>query len=429
MSGTIQRADRVIPGGCFGYTKLPDDLTFVASHGCGSRLWTDSGRELVDYTLGSGPLLLGHAHPAITEAVRAQAAKGTHFYAMNQPAIELAERIIDAVPSAQALKFCADGSQATFFAMRLARSVTGRTLILKFEGAYHGHHDYALPGFPGSNGQVGKVAPHYAGIPGAIGETVIVSPFNDLETTTALVRRYAGDLAAVIVEPVQRAIEPQPGFLAGLRQLCDEAGALLIFDEVVTGFRLSRGGAQELYGVTPDLTALGKAVGGGLPLGAVTGRRDHIEHVVPGDRPEDQRVFMSGTLNGNPLSAAAGSAMLKVLDEVDGPRRLAAHGRILAEGLRAVGARLGIDLRVFGPDVFIEVTFGAAAVTDYATYRATNRAAAAAFGTELLRGGVYVVPGTKFYISTEHDDRDAEDFLKTAETALVSIRDQGLVST
>ncbi len=427
MSDDLARADRVIPGACFGYTRMPEELMFTASHGRGSRLWSTTGREYLDYTLGSGPLVIGHAHPAVVNAVAEQASRGSHFYAVNEQAVALAERITESIDSVDAVKFCADGSQATFFAMRLARAATGRRLVLKFSGAYHGHHDYALPGFPGAPDEIGLVDYAHHGTPSAVAETVLVAPFNDVAETTRLVRQYADDIAAIVVEPVQRAIEPRDRFLQALRTLCDSIGSLLIFDEVVTGFRLARGGAQQVYDVRPDLTALGKAVGGGLPLGVVGGSRAVIEQVVPQAPGEVQKVFMSGTLNGNPLSAAAGLATLTVLDEVGGPDRLAKHGRVIADGLRDIIATRGIQAHVMGPDAFIEVIFGGGDVYDHASYAATDRAAATAFGIELNARGIYCVPGTKLYISTEHDDGDAELFLTHADEALAALAHRGLV--
>lgn len=417
----LARADRVIPGACFGYTQLPSDVGFVASHGAGSHLWATDGREFIDYTLGSGPLIVGHAHPEVVSALKAQFNRGTHFYAMNLEAVSLAETIVECVPSAHAVKLCSDGTQATFFAERIARAWTGRDAIIKFDGAYHGHHDYALPGFPGGMKEFGLTATTYKGIPKGATDTVYVAPFNNITATRALAEKYGSSIAAIIVEPVQRAIEPRPGFLAALRSLCDEIGCLLIFDEVVTGFRLDRAGAQGAYGVFPDLTALGKAIGGGLPLGAVAASRELIELTVPQGQAGDQAVFMSGTLNGNPLSAAAGRATLAVMDECDGPKRLKEYGSALASGLRELGCKLSIPIQVIGPNAFIEVVFGEDPVVDSSSYVATDREAAVLFGVEMLRRGIYLVPGTKMYISTTHTDVDLAQTLESAEESLNAI--------
>lgn len=415
----IERADRVIPGACFGYTRIPDADAFVASHGRGSRLFSTDGAELVDYTLGSGPLLIGHAHPRVTEALAAQAAKGTHFYAMNEPAIELAELIVSSVPNVEAVKFCADGSQATFFAMRLARAATGRETVMKFAGAYHGHHDYALPSFPGTPGDRGAVGADYEGIPSGATEKIVVAGFNDLDSAREVARAHREDLAAIIVEPVQRSLPPAPGFLQGLRELADETGALLIFDEVVTGFRLSRGGAQELYGVRADLVALGKAVGGGTAIGAVAASRDLLDYLVPETPGAQQRAFMSGTLNGNPLGAAAGLALLRELDESQGREAIASHVSELTSGLRRLASEKGISIELVGPDVFFDVVFRPSEpIVDLRSYLASDRAASVTFGAEMLRRGIYVVPGAKFYVSSVHTSADAQRFLEAADGAL-----------
>ncbi len=415
----IDRADRVIPGSCFGYTRIPDEDAFVASHGVGSRIFSTAGAELVDYTLGSGPLLLGHAHPRVTQAIASQAAKGTHFYAMNEPAIELAELVVESVPHAEAVKFCADGSQATFFAMRLARAATGRETVLKFAGAYHGHHDYALPSFPGNPTDRGAVGTAYEGIPRGATERIVVAGFNDLESAREVAREHRQDLAAIIVEPVQRSLPPAPGFLRGLRELADETGALLIFDEVVTGFRLSRGGAQELYGVRADLVALGKAVGGGTAVGAVAASRELIDYLVPDSPGANQRAFMSGTLNGNPLGAAAGLALLRELDETQGREAIAAHVHQLTSGLRRLAADKRIVLDIVGPHVFFDVVFAPRTpIVNLESYLASDRAASVTFGAEMLHRGIYVVPGAKFYVSAVHTAADAQRFLDAADSAL-----------
>ncbi|UOQ56449.1 aminotransferase class III-fold pyridoxal phosphate-dependent enzyme [Leucobacter allii] len=415
----VDRADRVIPGACFGYTRIPDEDAFVASHGRGSRIFTTAETELVDYTLGSGPLLVGHAHPRVTRAIAEQAAKGTHFYAMNEPAISLAELIVESVPRVEAVKFCADGSQATFFAMRLARAATGRETVMKFAGAYHGHHDYALPSFPGVPEDRGAVGADSLGIPAGATEKIVVAGFNDLVSAQDMARAHRGDLAAIIVEPVQRSLPPAPGFLQGLRELADETGALLIFDEVVTGFRLSRGGAQERYGVHADLVALGKAVGGGTAVGAVAASRELIEYLVPGSPGASQRSFMSGTLNGNPLGAAAGLALLRELDEARGREAIAAHVAEVSAGLRDLAQSKSIALDLVGPDVFFDVVFAPREpVVDLASYLSSDRAASTRFGAEMLHRGIYVVPGAKFYVSSAHTSADAERFLAAADAAL-----------
>lgn len=423
------RTTHAIPGDCFGTFKLPDEVAFIASRGEGSRVITTDGRELIDFVLGSGPMVIGHAHPRVVAAVQEQAARGTTFYAMNDVAPRLAARIIDLVPCAEAVKFVGDGAEATFYSLRLARAFTGRELVLKFEGAYHGHHDYALHGLKAARGANYPVAqPDSAGIPVSVSETVLIAPYNDLDTTTQLVQPVAERLAAIIVEPVQRSLTPRPGFLAGLRALCDRTGALLVFDEVVTGFRLALGGAQEAFGVTPDLCSLGKVIGGGLPLAAVAGRRDVLELTVP-DRADDGRsVYLSGTLNGNAIAAAAGLATLDVLVEEDGPRRLVEIGGKLAQGFAECARKLGVPLQMIGPPAFSEPVFGEGDVWNYRSYAASNRVASRLFGIELLKRDLFVHPASKMYVSTVHDDDQIETACRASFEAMRVIRDNGLLT-
>ena len=417
----------VIPGGILGATAWPTHANYVITHGAGARMWTAAGISIIDYLLGSGPMVLGHAHPRITAAVQEQATRGTQFYAMNELALALAERIVDLVPCAQSVKFVSDGTSATFYALRLARAYTGRTLILKFEGAYHGSHDYALQvAFPSPGENSPFARPDSAGIPAEISKTVLVAPFNDLDAVTSLVLSHADDVAAIIVEPVQRTFVPKAGFLAGLRTLCDKVGALLIFDEVVTGFRLALGGAQEAFGVTPHLCALGKIVGGGLPLAAIAGRHDVLELMDP-TRPNDGRsVYLEGTLNGNPLAAAAGLATLDVLAEENGPARLAEIGTKLGKAFSDCADRLSIPFQMIGPPCTPEPIFDRMPVFDHRSYQATNRVAAQQFGRELLQRQVFLRIGSKFYVSLAHDDDVIEETRRAAFRAMQAIRDAGL---
>lgn len=417
-----------IPGQCFGTFRLPDDVSFVVSHGEGAQLVSTEGRTYIDYVLGSGPMIIGHAHPRVVDAVKQQVSKGTTFYAMNDVAPRLAARIAKLVPCAEAVKFSSDGAEATFYALRLARAFTGRTLVLKFEGAYHGHHDYGLHGLkPSKEANFPTAVPDSAGIPAEVSSTVLIAPYNDLDAVEKLVEPVADSLAAIIVEPVQRSILPAAGFLEGLRAICDRVGALLVFDEVVTGFRLALGGAQEAFGVKPDLCALGKVVGGGLPLAAVAGRRDVIELSAP-NRPADGRyVYLSGTLNGNPLSAAAGLATIDVLEEENGPARLKMTGEKIARGFKEAAKKLSVPLQLIGPPCIHEPLFDEGPIENARAYNATNRAAVREFGIEMIRRGVFVNPIAKMYVSTVHDDALIETTCKAASEAMRVVRDKGLL--
>src|SRR5438046_6563954 len=271
----LQRAARVLPGGVLGSHRSGPGLEFVVREGRGAYLWDMSGRRYLDYLLGSGPMRLGHAHPAVVEAVQRQMERGTSYFVVNEPAIRLAEEIVAAVPCAEQVRYTSSGAEATFFALRVARAYRKRDKIMKFEGGYHGGHDYALMSVaPRSPKAFPAATPDSAGIPHVLEGEVLIAPYNDLATVEALLAVYADELAAVIVEPFQRLIPPQRGFLEGLRTLTRRHGIPLIFDEVVTGFRFAYGGAQEYYGVVPDLAAYGKIIGGGFPLAAVCGRRE-----------------------------------------------------------------------------------------------------------------------------------------------------------
>ena len=270
----IERAARVMPGGILGSHRSGPGLEFVVAAARGPYLFDADGRRYLDYLLGSGPMLLGHAHPAVVEAAQRQAGHGTTFFLLNEPIIELAEEIVRAVPCAEQVRFTSTGSEATFFALRVARAHRGRDKVLKFEGGFHGTHDYALMSVsPRSPKAFPAAMPDSAGIPHAIGDEVLIAPYNDLATVEALLAAHHQELAAVIVEPYQRVIPPAPGFLAGLRDVTRRYGVLLVFDEIVTGFRLAYGGAQEYYRVVPDIAAFGKVIAGGFPLARSEERR------------------------------------------------------------------------------------------------------------------------------------------------------------
>jgi glutamate-1-semialdehyde 2,1-aminomutase len=278
----LKRAYHIFPGASLGTFYLPEGHEFVIQCGQGSRVWDVEGNVYLDYVMGSGPMVLGHAHPVVVAAVQRQIEHGSTFYGLNDVAIRLGEKIVTAAPCAEAIKVCGSGAEATFYALRLARTATGRPKVLKFEGGYHGHHDYAMMSVtPARLVSFPTPVPDSAGIPEDVERQVLVAPFNDLTATAEIIRRHRDELAAVIIEPLNRMLEPTPGFLEGLRQVTREIGAILIFDEVVTGFRVAWGGAQGVYGVTPDLATYGKIIGGGLPLAAVVGRRDEIEFANP----------------------------------------------------------------------------------------------------------------------------------------------------
>jgi glutamate-1-semialdehyde 2,1-aminomutase len=415
----LREATNLLPGASLGsfYIAEKDDL--VVDRGKGSRVWDVAGREFVDYVLGSGPMVLGHTHPAVVAAVQAQIERGATFYALNQPAIRLADTIVKAAPCAEAVKFCGAGAEATFYALRLARAATGRDKILKFEGGYHGHHDYALMStWPKRLDPFPAAWPDSAGIPPSVAGHVLIAPFNDLDTTASIIERYRDDLAAVIVEPLSRMLEPVPGFLQGLREATRRLGIVLIFDEVVTGFRVAWGGAQELYGVVPDLACYGKIIGGGLPIAAVAGKRDLIELANPRKKGAPDYVYMSGTLNGNPVSAAAGLATLGVLEKPGAYERLRAVGDRLRGGLRGIASRLGIPAQVLGQGPLANIYFTSEPVLDYRSSLKSDSRITQQLGSELLARGVLTNLAAKMYLSLAHTDGDIDTTLQAFEDSL-----------
>jgi len=278
----LRTALRRFPGGVMSGYYAPEDLQFVIKEARGAHLYAFSGLEYIDYLLGSGPMVLGHAHPAVVEAVRAQLGRGTTYFQLSEPAVALAEEICRAMPCAEQVRYTSTGSEATFFALRVARAFRKRDKILKFEGGFHGTHDYSLMSVgPKAPKAFPAPTPDSAGIPHAVTDDVLIAPFNDLAETEAIIAAHHESLAAVIMEPFQRLIIPDKGFLAGVRAITQRYGLPLIFDEIVTGFRFAYGGAQEYYGVVPDLAAVGKIIGGGFPLAAVVGREEIMRHLAP----------------------------------------------------------------------------------------------------------------------------------------------------
>ncbi len=418
----LAKAYDVLPGASLGTFFLPAAQEFVVASGHGAFVTDVEGRRFLDFIMGSGPMILGHAHPAVVEALVAQARKGNSYYALNEASIALADRMVKAIPCAQAVKFCSTGSEATFYALRLARAFTGRNRIVKFEGGYHGHHDYTMVStWPTRDLPYPEGEPDTAGIPQAVRDTVLVVPFNDLATATAVIEAGADDIAAVIVEPEARLIKPEPGFLEGLRALTERLGIVLVFDEMVTGFRVAYGGAQALYGVTPDLATYGKIIGGGLPLAAIAGRRDILELSDPRRPRTPQSTYISGTLAGLPLAAAAGVA---VLDQLAGPgayERLNALGERFRTGLERAAARHGVAAQVLGTGPMANIYFTATPVRDHRTMRTDDEALKRRLRSFLLDRGIMTHLGAKMYVSLAHDEADidrtaqaVDDFLAAA---------------
>ncbi len=419
------RAERVLPGPSLGTFMAPEGRPFVAARGAGSRIYDVDGNEYIDYVLGSGPLILGHAHPAVVAAVGRQAALGAQFYTLNEPIIALAERIVAAVPCAERVKFASTGSEAALFAMRLARAYTGRDKILKFEGGYHGHGDYALVAYaPPGEIVYPHAPPDSAGVPrGAAGE-VLVAPFNDAVLATEIIEATREELAAVIVEPLQRFIPPQPGFLEALRRATAANNVLLIFDEVVTGFRLAPGGAQERYGVVPDLATYGKTIGGGYPIAAVCGAAEIMALADPRRKEagEPGYVYFSGTFGGNPLAAAAGLATLDELARPGVYDRLRATALRLVNGLEAAIAEAGVAAQVLWDGPIVTTLFTDRPVVDYRSAQGIDRERTRRWHDELLARGLLVNPvQQKWYLSTAHTDEDIAVTIAAARGAFAAV--------
>ena len=417
QSGIIERAKRVLPGGTFG--NFPGDI--VIREGRGGRVWDESGKEYVDFLLGSGPMLVGHAHPEVTAAAQARIADGTTFFANNRYGIELAEAIVAAVPCAEQVRFVSTGSEADLYAMRAARAFTRRDKILKFEGGYHGMSDYSLMSLaPKRPGNFPQPVPDSAGIPRSLRDEILIAPFNDLQVAASLVREHRQELAGVILEPLQRIIPPAPGFLEGLRRITAENGVLLIFDEVVTGFRLAYGGAQEYYGVVPDLCTLGKVIGGGFPLAAIAGRADIMAHFDRSAVGDDGFMMQVGTLSGNPVAAAAGMATLAILQRPGAYERLFATGRELMRTLAELLQTNGITAQVSGEPPLFDVVFSPEPVRDYRGTLRGDVGMMRRFNALMRERGV-LKGEQKYYVSLAHTHEDVRHTRDAWDSAIKAL--------
>jgi glutamate-1-semialdehyde 2,1-aminomutase len=420
-SDLLRLAHDLIPGGVVSTEAAGDGAEFVIERAHGSHLFSTGGREYIDYVMGSGPMLLGHGHPEVVAAVHEQVNRGTTYFAVNRQVIELAEMLVEAIPCAEQVRFVGSGTEATFGALRIARAFTGRDKILKFEGGYHGNHDYGLmSGTPADPPPYPAALPDSAGIPAALRDTVLIAPFNDGETAAGIIADHRDQLAAVIVEPFQRQIPPAPGFLASLKEACRRSGAVLIFDEVVTGFRLAWGGAQERYGVVPDLACYGKVIAGGFSGGAIAGRRDLLGFADPARRSAG--AALTGTLSGNPVSAAAGLATLRVLQrerETIYPR-LYAYGERLATGMAEAFRRRGRPVQAPGEGPIFQLFVQERPIREYRDTLGADNARWAAFCRAMIRNGVFL-NGGKVYCSAAHSDDDLVATLAATERALDEI--------
>jgi glutamate-1-semialdehyde 2,1-aminomutase len=413
------RALRRFPGGSNGEFGIPPELLVVPERGSGARIWDTQGREFLDFTMAWGSALVGHAHPKVVEAATAAARDGINFASLNRRSIELAERIASVSPCAERIRFVASGTEATLLCLRVAHAATGRPKVLRFEGAYHGQHAVGVAGMLHSRPTALPACdPAGAGAPWTEHD-VLVAPYNDLEETTRIVEAHAASLAAVIVEPLHRCLKPRPGFLEGLRELTRRRGIVLIFDEVVTGFRLAPGGAQEYYGVVPDLVAYGKALGGGFPIGAFAGRTEIMEVLEERRLPGPRYVWSASTTGGNPVSCAAALATLDLLLQPGVHAELHALGRRFREGLQSVIRNAGESAQILGDGPLGQVAFSAEPVVDQASWLASDRARGARLMLELLARGIFLNPmGTKLYLSLDHSEAVLSGFMEAFTQAL-----------
>jgi glutamate-1-semialdehyde 2,1-aminomutase len=427
MSHSLSFRDRALalfPAGSNGEYGIPPELVPVIERGSGCRVWDTDGREFLDITMAWGAALVGHAHPKVVEAATRQAALGANFAAVNRRAVELAERLTAISPCAERIRFVASGTEATMLCLRVAQAATGRPKVLKFEGAYHGQHPVGVTSM--LNGRPATLPQSDPSGAGAswVETDVLVAPYNNITATEEILAAHASELAAVIVEPLHRCLTPAPGFLAGLRAATRRHGIVLVFDEVVTGFRLALGGAQEYYGVSPDLVAYGKALGGGFPLGAYAGRSELMEVVNEHRLPGPNYAWSASTTGGNPVSCAAALAALDIFSEPGVYPRLHAAGRRLREQLGAVVAASGEAGQILGDGPLAQVAFSAAPVTDQKSWLASNRARGRRLMLELLRGGVFLNPmGTKLYLSLAHGDAALDEFVNRFAVALAASRE------
>jgi glutamate-1-semialdehyde 2,1-aminomutase len=420
LADVRDRAAWLFPGGVNSPVRAFDAVgvePVMLVSGRGAHVRDAQGRAYVDYIGGWGPAILGHAHPAVVEAVRSVVGNGFAFGTTNPLEVELAERIRARMPSLERLRFTSSGTEAVMSAIRVARAATGRELVVKFAGGYHGHSDGLL--VEAGSGVATHGIPGSAGIPEAIAGLTIVLPFNDPTSVTQAFAAHAGRIAAVVIEPVAAnigVIPPQHGFLEHLRATCTADGALLIFDEVITGFRLGPGGAQARYGIRPDLTTLGKVIGGGMPIGAYGGRADVMRLVAP-----EGPVYQAGTLAGHPLAMAAGIATLDLLTE-ESYFRLESTSEALAAGLEAAAARAGRTVAVNRVGSLLTVFFRQGRPVDAADAYASDRAAFARFFRAMLAGGVLLPPSPfeAWFVSLAHGESEIEETLDAVRRAFAS---------
>lgn len=390
-----------------------------ATKGKGSKFWDADGNEYIDYVLSWGPLLFGHAHPKIVKAVKEAASKGTSFGIPTEQETTLAKLVQKAFPSMEKMRLVSSGTEATMSAIRAARGYTGRSKIIKFDGCYHGHGDALL--VQAGSGAMTLGQPDSAGVPNEFTEHTISVPYNHLGVVERVLANYDGHIACIIIEPVvgnMGCVPPNEGYLEGLRKLCTENGIVLIFDEVMTGFRVANGGAQELYKIKPDMTTLGKVIGGGLPVGAYGGKKEIMEKVAPLGP-----VYQAGTLSGNPVSVAAGIAMLQLCAEKKTYKILEQRSKQLEEGLRDAAKKAGVAITQNRVGAMFTTFFTSSPVYDYTSAKKSDTQKYAKFFHAMLERGIYLAP-SQFeagFMSTAHSERDVEKTIRVGYEGLKTI--------
>ncbi len=415
-------ARELIPGGVNSpvraFKAVGGQPRFI-ERGEGAYLYDVDGNRYIDYVLSWGPLIHGHAHPHVIEAIARAAARGTSYGAPTELEVRLAEMVIEALPAVEMVRFVNSGTEATMSALRLARAYTGRDKIIKFAGGYHGHADFLL--VAAGSGALTLGIPDSPGVPQATTADTLIAPYNNLSAVQALFEEFPDGVAAVIVEPVagnMGCVPPEPGYLQGLRDLTTRFGALLIFDEVMTGFRVAYGGAQQLYGIKPDLTCLGKIIGGGLPAAAYGGRREIMSLIAPAGP-----VYQAGTLSGNPLAMAAGIAQLELLQQSGVYERLEARSAQLAEGLKEAATAAGIAITQTRVGSMFCLFFTDQPVTDYASAKTASTERYARFFQAMLEQGIYLAP-SQFeagFLSLAHQAQEIEQTIEAARVAFAQL--------
>ncbi len=414
----FEEAKKVLVGGVNSpvrsFRSVGGDPVFV-KRARGSRIFAEDGRELIDYCMSWGALLLGHAHPEVLTALKKAIGNGTSYGMPTQLETTLARMLAEAIPSMEQVRLTSSGTEAVMGAIRVARAFTKKNKILKFEGCYHGHADHLL--VKAGSGASTLGIPDSEGVPLDFSRNTLVAPYNDLERTGALLKEYSGDVAAIIVEPVagnMGLVVPDTGFLQGLRKLCDEHGALLIFDEVITGFRLTYGGAQNYFDIVPDLTCLGKIIGGGMPLGAFGGGREIMKVLAPLGP-----AYQAGTLSGNPVAVTAGITTLQCLARTKPYGRLASATQALCEGIQKAAQQEGVGVRINSLQSMFTVFFTEHRVTNYPTASGQDLPAFRKFFHALLLNGVYFAPSAfeTNFVSAAHTQKDLQETLRAVRTA------------